>query len=677
MASAARLGGMTRWDWWQDVKGLLVFGALVVGCGGKGVHGAPGAGPPPAIASQESNLPEPAAAGSGPPTNVVPELGWSLREATPAGRWGVAAVVDSAADRLIVLGNGSDVWSLPLSGPAGLQWLRLRPEGDLPPAAPTVAVYEPVGKRVLMLFDDRANDDFAQLWELSLDGPARYTRLTPAGKAPGGELAEAQLALDVAGNRLFALGGTLGQFGAWTLSLEPGAAWQRLADAPPVPGGPSFLRGYAGALLAFDTPRQRLLAFGLQEVWALPLETGQWTSLGRDPCANASRFLAPGVFDPHAERVIFTGGECGGIWTFALTTDTWQQTTPNEPQASLPNPSAGAVDLARDRVVYAFTQTSNATWQMSSSSLELKPLTPDTHGSLPGDGSRAVWDPVRQAVVRFGGKDEQQTLVRRLDPTATWQALSPQTGVGGYWPGAIYDPTANAIVAFGSAKMEANDVTVRTLASQASAWSVLDVSPGPAGRAYQVSVYDSARKRLVIHGGVHDPLYTDRSVVLDDTWALSLNGEHVWSKLTPRGSPPPAREFGRMGVYDVAGERMIVCSFDEEHGASPELHALSLDDDPTWSLLQPSGNPPKLSATDAVVYDALGQRMIFIDVSGFGSAATTLELGDAPAWHTFCPRGTPPAPSSSIPQVVVVPDGLFVDVAGEAFRFDLATPYCD
>jgi hypothetical protein len=85
---------------------------------------------------------------------------------------------------------------------------------------------------------------------------------------------------------------------------------------------------------------------------------------------------------------------------------------------------------------------------------------------------------------------------------------------------------------------------------------------------------------------------------------------------------------------------MILCSVDEEPGAPPEVDALSLDDEPTWSRLEPSGNPPERIASNAVVYDAVGQRLIFIEVSGFGTAATALELGDAPAWHTFCSRGT-------------------------------------
>ena len=60
-----------------------------------------------------------------------------------------------------------------------------------------------------------------------------------------------------------------------------------------------------------------------------------------------------------------------------------------------------------------------------------------------------------------------------------------------------------------------------------------------------------------------------------------------------------------------------------------------------------------------------------------GRVVSALELGAAPAWHRFCLRGTPPTRILSMPGVVVVPDGLFLDVDGEAFRFDLATPYCD
>lgn len=650
----------------------------MVGCGGEvrhvgddvsGEHHGGGNG------GGMTGAPETILPGSGVPENVLPELGWSLRDDTPAGRFGAAAVMDTAGDRLIVVGKGSDAWSLPLSGPHERQWLRLRAEGERPPADAMAAVYDPVGDRLLAL--TAHYQDELPLWELSLSGTPEWRRVQNVGPPPGQELAGAQLTLDTDGNRLFAVSSVHPR--AWMLPLEAGAEWTPLAELPATAG--LFAGELGGSLLAFDAPRQRLVAFGLNEVWQLPLESGEWSSLGRDPCV---RFLSTGIFDFANERVIYVGGECGGTWTFSLEDDAWQQRTSPDRSGPLMTAAAAALDAERGRVLYLFADaittfeesSSNATWQLSLDSLTLQMLTPNTRGASVASRSVAVWDPVRQAVVAFGGTGGVHTVSHALEPSATWQQLPGASGASEYISGAVYDPRSSSIVVLDSSHLPAGDMAVRSLGSGPGAtWQDLPVPPGPRARAGNLRVYDSARGRLVIHGGVRDPRYRDGGELLGDTWALSLNGDWSWTELSVLGTGPLPSERV-IGAYDAAGERAIVYTGHNGANDPHALYALSLKENPAWSVLEPSGNPPDLHAP-SIVYDAEGRRLIFVDVTYFGVVVAALELGSEPAWHTFCPLGTLPAPGLWMTTVLAVPDGIFIGGPRSEFRFDLATPYCD
>mgnify|MGYP001556152981 CR=1 FL=1 len=232
---------MTRWAWWETAKGLLTVGVLAVGCGGKaddpardGSGGVAGVGGETATAE----TPEEQAPGSGLSSNVVGGLGWSLRDDTPAAAWGVAAVVDAMADRLLVFGGYSnDLWSMPLSGPSENRWLRLIPDGEVPPPSEPVSVFDYQRNRVLVLLDGWVGEsdhvDRVQLWELTLGGTPSWHHLAPPGPSPGRELSHGLLALDADGERLFALGGASEASGTWVLSLENEGEWTRLADPPP------------------------------------------------------------------------------------------------------------------------------------------------------------------------------------------------------------------------------------------------------------------------------------------------------------------------------------------------------------------------------------------------------------------------------------------------------------
>jgi len=283
-----------------------------------------------------------------------------------------------------------------------------------------------------------------------------------------------------------------------------------------------------------------------------------------------------------------------------------------------------------------------------------------------------VWDPVREAVLAFGGdKVQTQTWSRAPEAAGPWRALPVSANTGGWGESAVYDTAGSAILTFGGTN---GRDSVWRLASRADAdWESLAVSAGPEARANAVGVYDSSERRLVIHGGVRDPL--SAPVVLDDTWLLSLSGEPIWTKLTARGEGPGARR-GEVGVYDPVGHRLIVFGGEKNGETLRDLHALSLGDEPEWSVLEPTSAAPELREPTAF-YDGARQRMLFVSNTSFGVVVAALELGEQPVWHTFCELGTPPPADHYRKPVAMMTDALFAAVGAASYRFDLATPYCD
>jgi hypothetical protein len=679
---------------WSRVEGtgrtlLLLLGVLVAGCGG-GVNtpvredsggGAAMTGDAGQAGQLETPLP-----GSGVPRDTSPELGWSIRDDTPYGRVGASAVVDTMADRLIVFGGrADDIWSLALSGPHQHQWSQLLTQGDRPPTVQTQGIYDESGDRIVALFD--ANVDGpkphadAQLWQLSLGEQPTWTRLATSAAA-GRELGGARLALDSGGHRLFAMGGGFDRCGVWSFSLDEGGEWSRVADVPPGSCsaiGP-FVEHDDGGSLVFDAPRQRLLMFGLDNVWELALSTQSWSSLGTPMVGS---FGATPVLDEASARVIYLGGEAsegGQVWSFSLETNGWTLSYIGSADAQHWDAS-GAADTKRNRVIYfsgfsptysrpdsATSQFPNATWQLALDSLDLQPLTPDTRGISLATSSALVWDAGRNRAVSFGTFGSGLTYTRGVD-SDIWQTLEAHATPNAELAGVVYDTTAAAIVTFGSYASGSPEVR-RLPSAQGSSWETLPVAPGPEPRYDYLIAYDPEGQRTVIHGGNLDTHGTS-VVPLDDTWVLSSAGEMAWSQLTPVGEAP---EGPLVGAYDPVGHRVIAYGGVDVSG-NPELYALSFAADPEWNRLDASGQAPTTRGN--LFYDADGERMIFVD----GPVVFSLELGQRPAWHRFCSLGfAPPTFASPFGTIALgaalAPDGVFLAAGNGAFRFDLATPYC-
>jgi hypothetical protein len=248
---------------------------------------------------------------------------------------------------------------------------------------------------------------------------------------------------------------------------------------------------------------------------------------------------------------------------------------------------------------------------------------------------------------------------------------------------AIYDPVGQAIVSFGGRVYTDSNVLMRLASDPGAVWETLVVDGAPPARARHVAVYDAAQRRMVIHGGLASA--GDLQGPLADTWTLTLDGPPVWTQLTAIGSPPAARA-GHVAIYDPDGQRMIVYGGqgDGNH-ALVDLWSLSLAGEPVWTNILAPGPSPQGLLGGSAVHDPDGQRMIIVDLARTadpaGARVFALELGETPTWHRFCAAGLTPAELWASPgtatNAVRVADGLFVTVSGGAFRFDLQTDYCD
>ena len=674
---------------WGSIFLAAFAGAWFVGCGGNAKIGGTG---------DSDGGPD----NSGTPSETAraPSLGWSIRDATPYSRTEHATVLDEARDRMIVLGGavGLDAWALPLSGQDKNRWLQILPEGNSPPAdesnvgLPASAVYDPFAQRLLVLRADSYQFETPRVWELTLGDVPAWNELPLEGPAPGAELDQGKMVLDRDGQRALIVGGGLHSSGTWALSLNGPARWSRVADAPAqetFTRSPFPLDINTGALFV-DSARERLVLItgGVREparVWTLPLAGGDWALEASGACGPD--YDTTSTYDSVHDRVIFVGSNCG-ISSYELASAEWRtwdggsfyklhdSQSPLFAFSSIDDPQRGRALFFSGGI-----SAGNATTALRYDELTLSVLVPNTLGIGPG-GTTGVWDEQRQALVVFGASNEQSgvTNAHGLKASDRWRDVAgpqPPFSVG------VYDAIGHAVVAIGHPYLGASSENVARLSSKpGSAWEVLRAPGGPEVRDFPVAVYDSAGQRIVVHGG--EASGYPPAKWFGDTWALSLAGAPEWTELATSGDSGGARSRAS-AIFDPVGQRMITyggsadASFSDGPGA---LYQLKLDDSLEWSEIHATGAGPAHRYAVQTLYDPRGERMLVLD----GTHLVALTLHGDLSWHRFCEPGI--GMPGSLPLFVadgssastflaLAPDGLFAARGDGTFRFDLDTPYCD
>lgn len=613
-------------------------------------------GPPPAGAYGLASLPAPPSLLTSP---------WS--PVPPPALWVHSTIYDPIRDRLVVFGgqgyagSTNDVWAFHLSGIP--HWTQLSPSGPSPsPRSFHTAIYDSLGDRMIV-FGGNDGASVNDVWALSFAGNPTWSRLSPAGTPPAPR--EWHVAVfDRARNRMLVHGGTNGgtlHADVWALSLGAAPAWTALVAGGPSPGG----RSAHCALV--DAAGDRMIVFaGLDgvgtvtnSVWALSLgTTPTWSPLSPTGSAPTARYGTSARYDALRRRALFFGGGTGApnsneTWSLSLTgTPAWTLVpAPNPPQGRQFHSSA--YDPFGDRLL-VFGGSSGPvladTWALplASPGASWIPLT-----STRRRGHTALHDPPRQRMIVFGGENGTQlndVWELGLGSAGTWARLNPS----GTPPpvralhGAIYDERRDRMIVFGGrGGPPLMDLWELTFSGTLEWRSIQALGAPPPARFDHVMVYDAARYRILVFGGM------DASGAFNDAWSLTLAGTPTWQALVTTGTKPSPRG-GAQGAYDPLRDRLVVFGgYTQTFVALNDAWQLQLGTaTPTWSALAPTGTRPAPRFAAATVYDPSRDRMVFASGTDFNAFFDdTWELqfsgtGALATWRSLAGAGSGPTSRS-------------------------------
>ncbi len=213
----------------------------------------------------------------------------------------------------------------------------------------------------------------------------------------------------------------------------------------------------------------------------------------------------------------------------------------------------------------------------------------DVVGPSARHSMRMVYDESRQRVVLVGGQDKSSPLSDTWEWDGTAWARVASDGIGGQrMAGLAYDTDRNVTMLFGGAGSPA-----APMAWNGTQWASSSSNAGPPAAYAPGLVYDSARKVLVIFGGFRHS--TDQDT--DETWE--------WSPSTgfSRRTPPvaPSRRTAHAMVYDTARSRTVLFGGVSNSNPSNELWEY---DGTTWTqrLSSPS---PSSRVSPCAAYDSV------------------------------------------------------------------------
>jgi hypothetical protein len=300
-----------------------------------------------------------------------------------------------------------------------------------------------------------------------------------------------------------------------------------------------------------------------QEPYALTAaaEDGAWTSPLPGP-APPIRYAQAAIYDPIRDRMVVFGG-------------------------------LGESGLKND--VWSLSMTGSPAWTE---------IVPAGHAPTPRYHATAVYDPVRDRMLVFGGWDKGPTndvWALSLSGSPSWSKLSfpgsGQSPEGRYQHTAIYDPVRDRMVVLGGSVGNYYEENVWALDLAGSpAWHELPAAP--TSHWLHTAIYDPVRDRMVVFGGYSDGGDPALAFETDQTWEMSFAGGGVWSQLTPAPDPitgtPPDHRGGHVAVYDPTGDRMLVFGGQRHYPFSylNDVWTLTLGENPAWKQLAPAGTAP-------------------------------------------------------------------------------------
>ncbi|HKW13408.1 MAG TPA: kelch repeat-containing protein, partial [Candidatus Krumholzibacteria bacterium] len=240
----------------------------------------------------------------------------------------------------------------------------------------------------------------------------------------------------------------------------------------------------------------------------------------------------------------------------------------------------------------------------------------------------AIYDPVRDRMIVFGGDDDgtwrYDTWSLSMTNPHPWSKLAPTgpTPPQAVPQTAVYDPVRDRMLMLSAGYGDPatlNDVWALNL-SGAPQWTRL-ATTGPKPDIFGPAVYDPVRDRLIV---------TDGSGAI---WTLSLSGTLQWTQIIAAGTSPGLRVFPA-AVYDSTRDRLLLWGGDGDVFLPTDLWALSLSGTPTWTQVPANGAPATGRFATTAIYDPVNDRLVIYGGSDYHNRPEgwTINLSGTPAW---------------------------------------------
>ena len=489
----------------------------------------------------------------------------------PIGRLAHAAVLDAPGRRLIAWGDRippGEVWALSLDGPA--VWTRIATQGTPPPARILFsAVFDPVRRQMLIFGGGVYETSIAyrnDVWALSLDGPPTWTEVTPAGTPPTPRQMHAAV-YDPVRDRMLVFGGISSasppyveyENEVWELTLTDPPAWNQLAPAGTPPDG------LLAASMIYDAVADRAIVFGGENYT-------DYSNMYR----NETFALA-----------------LGGISTWSKLLPIGTPPSPRYEHSAVMDEAGGRMLVFGGRGLNLIPTRDTWALKLRGGSLAWTRLATDS--VLARSSTAAILDPVLGRLVVDGGTPNDyrlfETIALPLAGPLAWQRLQPigppVAPAARYYAGTLVDPATNRLFVEDGGDYTAypdipRDLWSWPLDAASPSWSPITLAVQPPGSYNGRPVLDPVRRRQ-IHFFTGAP---------SEASFMSLDALGTWEPLVAGGTPPPPRS-GFSVAYDPTGDRIFLAGgyVDPRIGHARRLFrdvwALSLDDPPAWQQIRP------------------------------------------------------------------------------------------
>jgi N-acetylneuraminic acid mutarotase len=398
---------------------------------------------------------------------------------------------------------------------------------------------------------------------------------------------------------------------ARTFNLAPGDGWA-LLNPPP---------GRSAHGVAWDSTRNQLYALGGRgggthaDLWVYRPARNAWSPIqpsGTVPRLNAHAL----VWDPDADQLLILGGygadRSDGIWAYTPADNRITALAPNGP-----TPVGRGYHSAvwtGDRVlvfggVGGRFDFFDDLWSYDPRENSWTELRPAGLGPTPRFYHSAVWDPVREQLLVFGGVDAYIGMLEDFwsyDPaTNEWTELWPT----GYQPPSrlsasmVWDPSAGRVLLYGGGCGGCYRDDLWSYDPDADAWQLME-PPGarPVPRGGQGAVWDDASGQMLVFAGGES---------FNDLWSYRADANR-WVRLTPAVTLLPALG-GARAVWDPARSQMLLFGGDSGAADPGRLDVVRVyrSIGPGWEEIPTSGGPSVRTGHTAVWDEENGQVLLF------------------------------------------------------------------